>query len=305
MDVLARLALAQAARLARRGAYRSAEALLGEAALAASGPRADVLDMRARMCAQQGRRAEAEALWREALPLDPGNADIRAALAALARPGGGRTHLLGLAARSLAVVVLLLLAWTVLAQRRELGRLGNEPAGSPAAAAGAQAAASPSGAPAPGIEAPQATGADIALLDSLAAALTPLGALEVVLRDGEVEVRFREALFSEGAALRSGAPALMARIAASLTPLEGYFRVVVVGHADAVPLRAGSSYPSNLALGLARATRVAGILLESGAFPAEHVAVQSLGAASPPYPDGTSQDGRRNRTVTLRFAPAG
>jgi flagellar motor protein MotB len=298
MDVLARLALAQAARLARRGEYRPAEALLGEAALAAPGPRADILDLRARILAQQGRWADAEALWREALSLDPGNADIEAALTTLARPRVGRTHLIALAARSLAVVVVLLLAWTVLAQRRELGRVRVQP---PVQAASAEDARP---VPLPADVAAQRVAGNVALLDSLTAALAPLGELDVVRRDRDLEVRFREGLFTEGARLRTGAHALIARIARSLTPVEGRVSVVVVGHADAVPLRAGSAYSSNLVLGLARATRVAGILLTAGALPAELVTAQSLGDGSPPFPGDTPGESRRNRTVTLRLAPA-
>ena len=288
MDVLARLALAQAARLARRGQYRPAEALLVEAALAAPGPRADILDLRARMHAQQGRRSEAEALWREALSLDPGNADIQAALATLARPSGGRARLVGVAARSLGVVAVLLLAWTVLAQRRELVRIGTEPSAPAAAPVEAQGAADDA----------------VTVLDSVAAALAPLGELDIVRGDRDLEVRFREGLFTEGDALRVGAHARIASIARSLAPLQSRLGVLVVGHTDPIPLRAGSAYPSNLALGLARATRVAGIFLDSGALPAERVTAQSLGDASPPYPADTPEQGERNRTVTLRFAPA-
>ncbi len=289
MDVLARLVLAQAARLARRGDYRPAEALLGEAARAASGPRADILDLRARIHAQQGRMAEAEALWREALSLDPGNSDIQAALVALARPSGGRIHLVGLAARSLAVVVVLLLAGTVVAQRRELGHVR---AGSPA----------PPPAPAD-IAAPRVAAND-ALLDSLAGALAHLGELGVVRGDQALEVRFREGLFGEGAAFRTGAHELIARIARSMAPQEGRVGVLVVGHTDPIPLRAGSAYSSNLALGLARATRVAGLLLEAGTLPAALVTAQSLGDASPPFLGDAAGDNRRNRTVTLHITPA-
>jgi type VI secretion system protein ImpK len=304
MDVLARLALAQAARLARRGEYPPAEALLGEAARATSGPRADILDLRARIHAQQGHMAEAEALWREALSLDPGNSDFQAALSAVARPSGGRIHMAALAARSLAVVVLLLLAWTLFEQRRELGRVRAGSSAEPPTAEDARPLPPVSSALVTADIAARRGTDDAALLDSLAAALAPLGELDVLRGDQALEVRFREGLFGEGAALRTGAHDIINRIARSMAPQEGRVSVLVVGHTDPVPLRAGSAYSSNHALGLARATRVAGLLLDAGALPPALVTVQSLGDASPPFPGDTAGENRRNRTVTLRITPA-
>lgn len=78
------MALAQAAELARAGRYDEAECTLtgvGED----PGLKSKVLDLRARILAQRGRYVEAEACWIEALRLEPGNRDYRAALDALAR----------------------------------------------------------------------------------------------------------------------------------------------------------------------------------------------------------------------------
>jgi len=316
MDVLARLALAQAARLARRGAYDAAEALLGEPVVAASGSRLDVLDLKARIRAQQGRWAEAEALWREALTLDPGNAQARAALARLGGPARGWHHLAAVAARSLVAVAVLLLLWTVVAQRREIRRLATAPSGvtTPAAAADAAVSvprsetpptASPADVPttAPPAEVPVATARDVALLDSLEALLAPLSGVEVVRLERELEVRFREGLFSEGLAFRPGARDHLTGLARTLASLGARTQARIVGHTDALPLRAGAPYSSNLALGFARATHVAAMLLEAGALDAGHTAVQSAADGSPPYEAGGPVGAQRNRTVTLRLAP--
>ena len=75
--------LAEAARLARRGSYDAAEAML--ARLRADSPlRPSMLDLKAKVCAQQGRYLEAEACWREALALAPDNQAFRRALAVIA-----------------------------------------------------------------------------------------------------------------------------------------------------------------------------------------------------------------------------
>lgn len=293
MDVLARLALAQAARLARSGEYGAAEALLGETALA-GGPRADVLDLRARIRAQQERWAEAQALWKEAQALDPENSYVRAALAALERPSSGRRHLLTVASRALALLAVLLLVWTVVAQRREIRRFATAPA---AFAAGDTAKAEPPPEPASGI------GTDLLLLDSLEAALAPLAGVTLVRRKGELEVRFPEGLFTEGITFRSGGQALVARVAESLMPTAGRVDAKIVGHTDSVPLRGGSTYSGNVALGFARATIVADILLGAGATLWSHTAAMSAADASPPYEGQAPEDARRNRSVTLLLAP--
>jgi len=75
--------LLQAARLARRGRYDAAVAML--APLPADSPlRPSILDLKAKILAQQGRYWEAEACWQEALTLAPGNQAFQQALAVIA-----------------------------------------------------------------------------------------------------------------------------------------------------------------------------------------------------------------------------
>ena len=66
------IALSQAADLARVGQYSQAEALL-DSLQGEETP--EVLDLKARIRAQQGRLAEAQSLWERALTIDPGNPD--------------------------------------------------------------------------------------------------------------------------------------------------------------------------------------------------------------------------------------
>ena len=75
--------LVRAARLARRGRYHDAEALL--ATLPADGPLGPAtLDLKAKILAQQGRYLEAEACWHQALKLTPDNQAFHRALVAIA-----------------------------------------------------------------------------------------------------------------------------------------------------------------------------------------------------------------------------
>lgn len=308
MDVLFRLILAQATRLAREGSYARAEALLDEAAAAAGGPRADVLDLRARIRAQQGRYPEAAALWRDALALAPERADWRASLELVERSSPARTPLAGVAARAAVALALVLLAWTAAAQRLELGRLR---AGAGVAAGLAQTAASSTaagGSPQtastvmPPEGAPAAPSGVASLLDSLETALESLEGVTRARDGSAIQVRFDEALFSEGAALRPGASASLESLGGRLAPFAGRIAVEILGHTDPIPVRAGSPYGDNTDLGLARASRVASLLLRSG-LSTDVLSIGTRGDGSPPYSNETSEGMSRNRTVTLRISP--
>ncbi|GAF75969.1 unnamed protein product [marine sediment metagenome] len=78
--VLDTVVLSQATRLARDGRLADAEQLLAGRAHAPDAP-AVVLDLLAKVYAQQGRLAEARKLWTRALQADPGNPAMAAALA--------------------------------------------------------------------------------------------------------------------------------------------------------------------------------------------------------------------------------
>lgn len=78
--------LHEAARTARRGHLAEAEVLIS--GLPLDGPLgATTLDLKARLCAQQGRLVEAQLCWMEAIRLSPGNDSYRRSLSYL-------THLL-------------------------------------------------------------------------------------------------------------------------------------------------------------------------------------------------------------------
>ncbi len=81
-SLLDEFALSQAAQLARDGAYDRAESMLRPAVERADAPVA-ALDLQARLCAQQGRLAEAACWWQKLLEKEPGNPAAQAGLARL------------------------------------------------------------------------------------------------------------------------------------------------------------------------------------------------------------------------------
>ncbi len=96
--------------------------------------------------------------------------------------------------------------------------------------------------------------------------------------------------------------ALARRIASALDPEPG--AVVVLGHTDSVPLRAGARFADNEQLSLARAQAVAEALRPALARP-DRVSVRGLGAGLP-IADNASAEGRaRNRRVEVLLADDG
>lgn len=74
-----RSSLSAAARAARKGRFQEAEVLLGS--LPVDGPLgAATLDLKAKVCAQQGRLIEAQLCWMEAVRQSPGNERYRRSL---------------------------------------------------------------------------------------------------------------------------------------------------------------------------------------------------------------------------------
>lgn len=118
--LLPQIALAQATELARVGQYTAALGLLHGTPESETSPAG--LDLRARMCAQQGRLAEAEALWLEARRLDPQNSAYAAGLAEIARrQRGAAWRLPWRALVGLALVLAVVWLWTGKAARPDVG----------------------------------------------------------------------------------------------------------------------------------------------------------------------------------------
>ena len=141
--LLPQIALAQATELARAGQYAAALDLLNGSPEVGTSPAG--LDLRARMCAQQGRLAEAEALWLEARRLDPQNSAYAAGLAEIARrQRGAALRMPWRALVGLALLLAVVWLWTGKAARPDVGVTTTTATANQAAAAAFTPAALPS-----------------------------------------------------------------------------------------------------------------------------------------------------------------
>lgn len=276
----ARVAVACAAEHARAGRRAQAEELLVALPPELRG-RAPVLDLRARLAAQGGRYAEAQAFWAEALRLEPAD---DAYAAARRRARRAETQPWSRLPWLWPATVVILGALSLLGLSRLVGRPPS-PAGLPA-----------SPAPPPATHSPQVTQTPPSLeLDLPGFSLQPDGATLVVTFEPGLFARGTRLTPAGAHALRGLARALERHVAEGGAPLH----VTLVGHTDERPLPRGGRYRDNAALGLARAA-VACDQLQSAVLPASAFSLTSAGVEAP-RALGASPASAARRTVVVRL----
>lgn len=291
--------VASASELAREGRYADAESLLRDR-LAAGRTEPEVLDLLARIKAQQGELREAEDRWRQASSLDPDNESYRSGLRRLARIQRRRTRwpwvLLARTVIAAVVVGVGILALWLAAER--LGTLEDRVTELAAAGEAERRALVQ--------QVAESNRARERTAEPAAAPDLRLDLPGVTVRhDGPVVVAtFEEGLFSEGDRLGSRARELLTSVGRRLELQAGEIAVHVIGYSDDLTPWAESDFRDNAALGLSRALAVVEHLRASTTLPAEVFHVRTGGARSPPYPNNSPANRARNRTVVLRITKA-
>lgn len=296
-----RTTVADAALHARAGRYDAARRLLD----AVGGQHSDdveVLDLLARVHAQRGDLARADACWARVEDLDPehtGARDGRRRIRAMwsgKRTGGGLV-LVGAAAACLLLASGGVATGWALASRpadqqadpavaQELARLRHD------LSQIRTATPPPSDGATPGTTAREA-----ALREVRDALGDPRWTTTLDARS--VLVTFRDPVFEAGGAetSRSGADTLtsLAGLLGDLADVE----VTVVGHtSDTAPVP-GSRYLDNAEVSLARALAAAQVISSGGGIPLSAVDVAGAGDVDPPYPNSDEANRARNQTVTV------
>lgn len=290
------LVLAQASDLARAGHYAQAERLLRAPADGGSMP-ATHLDLLARIHAQQGKLADADACWALAAEISQ-DADAY-------RPQRQRIA-------------------TLRRQRFDVAR-GLRWAGSGLLAAAVLAAivapwlpGGPDHDPHSEVSAGSAQQDEIArrLADIdrrtqesgrlLSAISTESSSATTLIRPapGSLTMSFTLPLFrGAGAVLTPEGAAALSELGRRLAPHAGQISTEVVGHTEDAVVSSGGRYQDNADLALGRALAAAQRLSAASGIPLQGFALSSAGRTDPPFPNSTSDDRARNRTVTLTIRP--
>lgn len=268
--LLAQAALSHATELARMGRYDDAAQALGAVSGHATPP---VLDLIARIRAQQGRLAEAQALWGEAAQLDPNNESYRAALQRLARMNRyspwvcvGR-WLVGVVLAAL-IIGALALAVNRWGQRQRLALVTEIHTAS----------------------------------QSVRAASVPeirfqLEGVSERVEDGDAVLRFDSGLFKVADMLTPEAKTLLEAVGHKLQPVASKFAISVVGYSDDLPITTPVHFHDNRFLALARADVVARFLATSSGIPEREFTLQS--AKGSLYPNDSPENRAKNRSVEI------
>jgi type VI secretion system protein ImpK len=251
------------------------------------------LDLLARIRAQQGRLSDAVNLWTTAAALAPEDLRIADSLAYARTATRARSQLYRVG--RLSIVALLLIG--VVAAGSYLLRQGDRSQStarrtseSPATSGLVAANDSVSKRTAPhGVEPPGFTGISGVKVDTA-------GAVLLLTPD--------EGVFSDGTVLTTAGVATLGRLGAALVAAPEPLDVIVIGHTDSVPFRAGSVM-DNEWLGLQRAVTVMRHLHRSVGVPTEVMTAKTAGSTQPPFATGTHLEQMKNRTVTFLVTGSG
>jgi flagellar motor protein MotB len=279
--------LANAARLGRQGRYAEAHRVLGELG-GRDSVDPDLLDLLARIHAQQGELAAANECWTRAqqfAPDEPGPREGRRLIAEIhARRYRWRT------ARTFGGVVLaiVLLAGT--------GVAGTEVATKAAKGDLARQV---------GDLQTRLNQITVRPQQALRNVRDELDGNRLILRSepGALVITFPFGLFPRDAILSTEGQRALADLGAHLSRFGGSMSFTVIGHTDDVPVASNSRYADNVDLGFTRARVAAQRLSTYSRLPLTKFVVTSSGAANPPFPNSSTESRRQNRTVILCVRP--
>ncbi|MBI5576680.1 MAG: OmpA family protein [Deltaproteobacteria bacterium] len=279
--------ISRAASLARKGSYTEAENLLA----AETGGKVEhpsVLDLLARIKAQQGKLFEAEELWTKASRMEPGNPEYQAGLRRISqirKRGFSRRSLLT-STTAVCGVLVLLAAGIFLKIRFTESGVRNE-----------TVSGKVGGSYADGIPA-SATG----VLQSIV--LDIPGGI-VTKRNSGFDITFEYGLFSSKVRLKGKAKKSIAALARRLEPYKERISITVIGHADSNPVPDGAYFRDNMSLSLARAVAVIESMRSAASLPSGIFLATGYGEYSPPYSNRTRNERLRNRSVTIKISAQG
>ncbi len=141
-----------------------------------------------------------------------------------------------------------------------------------------------------------------AQIDSLAVKYGLADKVGVEYENSQLEVKLGEALLFETGRteLKPESKQVLAVIAASLKQSD--VKVIVEGHTDDIPIRAGAFYPSNWELSSARASAVVRYFEEQGVNRSQF-SVIGYGETKPEVPNADAVSRAKNRRIKILLKP--
>lgn len=302
-SLLDKFALANATALARAGNYMDAEShLIGIMRGEKTHPQ--VLDLLARINAQQGRLREAEDYWRQALKHDPMNEACITGLRHIAnrQQPGWNASWKKLFWGVLLATVFFIGTWSVWfslsetmavinAQKQTLAQLADLSQKQVDLAEKVEDILSQ---PAIAAPVPQEEPGQTKLPSKV-----NLNLSGVVLKseNGKTIIRFDKGLFKRGTKLKTNACTMLTALGKQLEPYKNQITLQVTGYTDDLPMPPEEKYPDNTSLGLSRALMVVEHLRATTGL--SNVPFTIRGTDRSPCPNDSYSSRLRNRTVSI------
>jgi type VI secretion system protein ImpK len=233
-NILNQLLIAKATSLAREGRYAEAENLLDPES---SNP--VVLDLLARIKAQEGRLNEAEDLWRKALELDPGNDACRAVLKRISSLSLNAWALYG---PSIAMGLLIAVAILITGITVSVYMKGQS-----------------SSSAVPAVSSPDAVVGSISAVE--------IKGVSARHENGQLLLTVDQVLFGRDERLTPSARLLLTRLARHLEPYAAGISIKITGTADGRRHKTESGRMGETSAGMARALKVAEHMGNTGSLP--------------------------------------
>lgn len=276
-----------AARMAAAGNYREANALLDTFNTDESP--VEVYLLRAKILAQQSRFDAAIAQWQKALAKDPNNSEAQAGLKKAGRLKTNPLRQLALRANLyyaiLATIGIGAILLFIIIRPPQPAAISQSPSDSVK------------------VDSSSVLKNDsTALLDSIQSAIQNFDEELLVEKENDkLALKFANGLFTGSDTLLIGKDSLLVRLGSKLRTFAGRITIVVIGYTNDLPIPAGSKYPDNAALRLARAVIVEESLRAATGFSISVFSPKGGEESQTPYPN-TPENRHRNRTVIIEIS---
>ncbi len=114
-------------------------------------------------------------------------------------------------------------------------------------------------------------------------------------------IKFNEGLFSNGIKFRPSHEATINQLAKVLETYSGKITIIILGCSDTIPLTDSIQFKSNHDLGLARANYVYNIFYQNSRIATESLIFGSVGDTNTPFSNDTRENRMKNRTVFIKI----
>ncbi len=117
----------------------------------------------------------------------------------------------------------------------------------------------------------------------------------------ELLIKFNEGLFSNGIKFKHFYEPTIKQLAKTLETYSGNIIIMILGCSDTIPLKGSIQFKNNHDLGLARANYVYNIFYQNSRIATESLIFGSVGDTNTPFPNDSRENRMKNRTVVIKI----